>query len=208
MTVPKPDTEGRARPRVLVAEDEAIIRLDLVETLRELGYDVVAAVGDGAKAVELAAVLKPDLVILDVAMPVLDGLGAAEQIVSAGVAPVLMLTAFSQRELVKRATDAGAMAYLVKPFTPADLVPAIEIALSRHREMQALADEVADLSQRLATRIAVDRAKPVLMLQLGVSEPDAFRWIQKAAMDRRTSMRAVAEQVLAEPPLTPLPSQT
>ncbi|CAB5007373.1 MAG: response regulator [Actinobacteria bacterium] len=208
MTAPKPDTEGRSRPRVLVAEDEAIIRLDLVETLRELGYDVVAAVGDGAKAVELAAVLKPDLVILDVAMPVLDGLGAAEQIVSAGVAPVLMLTAFSQRELVKRATDAGAMAYLVKPFTPADLVPAIEIALSRHREMQALADEVADLSQRLATRIAVDRAKPVLMLQLGVSEPDAFRWIQKAAMDRRTSMRAVAEQVLAEPPLTPLPSQT
>ena len=208
MTAPKPDTEGRSRPRVLVAEDEAIIRLDLVETLRELGYDVVAAVGDGAKAVELAAVLKPDLVILDVAMPVLDGLGAAEQIVSAGVAPVLMLTAFSQRELVKRATDAGAMAYLVKPFTPADLVPAIEIALSRHREMQALADEVADLSQRLATRIAVDRAKPVLMLQLGVSEPDAFRWIQKAAMDRRTSMKAVAEQVLAEPPLTPLPSQT
>ena len=208
MTAPKPDTEGRSRPRVLVAEDEAIIRLDLVETLRELGYDVVAAVGDGAKAVELAAVLKPDLVILDVAMPVRDGLGAAEQIVSAGVAPVLMLTAFSQRELVKRATDAGAMAYLVKPFTPADLVPAIEIALSRHREMQALADEVADLSQRLATRIAVDRAKPVLMLQLGVSEPDAFRWIQKATMDRRTSMRAVAEQVLAEPPLTPLPSQT
>ena len=208
MTAPKPDTEGRSRPRVLVAEDEAIIRLDLVETLRELGYDVVAAVGDGAKAVELAAVLKPDLVILDVAMPVLDGLGAAEQIVSAGVAPVLMLTAFSQRELVKRATDAGAMAYLVKPFTPADLVPAIEIALSRHREMQALADEVADLSQRLATRIAVDRAKPVLMLQLGVSEPDAFRWIQKAAMDRRTSMKAVAEQVLAEPQLTPLPSQT
>jgi len=208
MTVPKPDTEGRARPRVLVAEDEAIIRLDLVETLRELGYDVVAAVGDGAKAVELAAVLKPDLVILDVAMPVLDGLGAAEQIVSAGVAPVLMLTAFSQRELVKRATDAGAMAYLVKPFTPADLVPAIEIALSRHREMQALADEVADLSQRLATRIAVDRAKPVLMLQLGVSEPDAFRWIQKAAMDRRTSMRVVAEQVLAEPSLPPLPSQS
>ena len=208
MTAPKPDTEGRSRPRVLVAEDEAIIRLDLVETLRELGYDVVAAVGDGAKAVELAAVLKPDLVILDVAMPVLDGLGAAEQIVSAGVAPVLMLTAFSQRELVKRATDAGAMAYLVKPFTPADLVPAIEIALSRHREMQALADEVADLSQRLATRIAVDRAKPVLMLQLGVSEPDAFRWIQKAAMDRRTSMKAVAEQVLAEPSLPPLPSQT
>ena len=163
MTESPLDEERRARPRVLVAEDEAIIRLDLVETLRELGYDVVSAVGDGAKAVELASVLKPDLVILDVAMPVLDGLGAAEQIVSAGVAPVLMLTAFSQRELVKRATDAGAMAYLVKPFTPADLVPAIEVALSRHRETKALADEVADLTERLAARIAVDRAKSVLM---------------------------------------------
>ena len=202
MTAPETDTEGRIRPRVLVAEDEAIIRLDLVETLRELGYDVVAAVGDGAKAVELATVLRPDLVILDVAMPVLDGLAAAEQIVSAGVAPVLMLTAFSQRDLVKRATDAGAMAYLVKPFTPADLVPAIEVALSRHREARALADEVADLSERLAARIAVDRAKPVLMERLGVSEPEAFRWIQKAAMDRRTSMRLVAEQVLADPPAT------
>lgn len=186
-----------SRPRVLVAEDEAIIRLDLVETLREIGYDVVAAVGDGAKAVELAGALRPDLVILDVSMPVLDGLSAAEQIRSADIAPVLMLTAFSQRDLVQRATEAGAMGYLVKPFSSEDLAPAIEVALARHREMRALTEEVADLSERLEARVAVDRAKSVLMSSLGLSEPEAFRWIQKAAMDRRCSMREVADEVTA-----------
>jgi response regulator NasT len=189
---------NESRVRVLVAEDEAIIRLDLVETLRDLGYDVVGAVGDGAKAVELATAMRPDLVILDVAMPVLDGLSAAEQIVSARVAPVLMLTAFSQRELVQRATEAGAMAYLVKPFSPDDLVPAIEVALGRHRQMAALEAEATNLAERLEARVAIDRAKPLLMESLGITEPEAFRWIQRAAMDRRCTMREVAEAVLNE----------
>ena len=185
------------RPRVLIAEDEAIIRLDLVETLRELGYDVVAAVGDGAKAIELARSLKPDVVILDVAMPVLDGLSAAARISEERIAPVVMLTALSQREVVARATAAGAMAYVVKPYNPSDLVPAIEVALSRYREIVALEEEVADLSERLATRTLVDRAKAVVMQRDGLTEPEAFRLIQRAAMDRRTSMRAVAEAILA-----------
>jgi len=165
------------RARILVAEDEAIIRLDLVETLREAGYDVVAAVGDGAAAVERATALRPDLVILDVAMPVLDGLAAAEQIVSGDIAPVVMLTAFSQRELVHRATEAG--------------------ALARARQMSQLTQEIADLSERLEARIAIDRAKPVLMATLGITEPEAFRWIQKAAMDQRCSMRDVADVLLS-----------
>ena len=183
------------RPRVIVAEDEAIIRLDLVETLRDLGYDVVAAVGDGAKAVDLARSLKPDVVILDVAMPVLDGLTAAARITEERIAPVVMLTAFSQREVVSRATAAGAMAYVVKPYTAADLMPAIEVALSRSRELAALESEVADLGERLATRTVVDRAKALLMERDGLTE--AFRGIQRAAMDRRTSMKAVAESILA-----------
>ena len=185
------------RPRVIVAEDEAIIRLDLVETLRDLGYDVVAAVGDGAKAVDLARSLKPDVVILDVAMPVLDGLTAAARITEERIAPVVMLTAFSQREVVSRATAAGAMAYVVKPYTAADLMPAIEVALSRSRELAALESEVADLGERLATRTVVDRAKALLMERDGLTEPEAFRGIQRAAMDRRTSMKAVAESILA-----------
>jgi response regulator NasT len=191
-----PPTESPAR-RVVVAEDEALIRLDLVEMLREAGYDVVGEAGDGARAVELAAELRPDLVVLDVKMPVLDGLSAAEQIGRAGIAPCLILTAFSQAELVERARDAGAMAYLVKPFTSADLVPAIEIALGRWREIKALEAEVADLGERFETRKRVDRAKGVLMTGLGLSEPESFRWIQKAAMDRRLSMREVADAVLA-----------
>jgi two-component system, response regulator PdtaR len=182
--------------RVVVAEDEALIRLDLVEMLREAGYDVVGEAGDGARAVELATQLQPDLVVLDVKMPVLDGLSAAEQIGRAGIAPCLILTAFSQAELVERARDAGAMAYLVKPFTSADLVPAIEVALGRWQEIKALEHEVADLGERFETRKRVDRAKGLLMQRLGLSEPDSFRWIQKTSMDRRLTMREVADAVL------------
>ena len=182
--------------RVLVAEDEALIRLDLKEMLEEEGYVVVGEAGDGEQAVRLARELKPDLVILDVKMPVLDGISAAEQIVAARIAPVVMLTAFSQRELVERAVDAGAMAYLVKPFAKSDLLPTIEVAVSRHAQISALEAEVGDLQDRLETRKVVDRAKGRLQTDQGMSEPEAFRWIQKAAMDRRTSMRAVAEGVL------------
>jgi two-component system, response regulator PdtaR len=182
--------------RVVVAEDEALIRLDLVEMLREAGYDVVGEAGDGARAVELATQLQPDLVVLDVKMPVLDGLSAAEQIGRAGIAPCLILTAFSQAELVERARDAGAMAYLVKPFTSADLVPASEVALGRWQEIKALEHEVADLGERFETRKRVDRAKGLLMQRLGLSEPDSFRWIQKTSMDRRLTMREVADAVL------------
>ena len=185
---------------MVVAEDEALIRMDLVEMLAEEGYQVVGEAGDGAKAVELATSLRPDLVILDVKMPVLDGIAAAERIAGQRIAPVVMLTAFSQRDLVERARDAGAMAYLVKPFTQSDLVPAIEIAVSRFAEVRALEAEVADVSDRLETRKAVERAKSVLQQQLGLAEPDAFRWIQKTAMDLRQSMRQVAEGVISHGP--------
>ncbi len=183
--------------RVVVAEDEALIRLDLVEMLAEEGYTVVAQAGDGAAAVDLAQRHRPDLVILDVKMPVLDGISAAERITTEGWAPVLILTAFSQRDLVDRAVAAGAAAYLVKPFTKADLVPAIEVAVARHSEAAALAAEAADLSERLATRKSLDRAKSLLQERDGLSEPEAFRWIQKQAMDRRTSMREIAEQLIS-----------
>jgi AmiR/NasT family two-component response regulator len=183
--------------RVVVAEDEALIRLDLVEMLREEGYEVVGEAGDGQQAVNLATDLRPDLVILDVKMPVLDGITAAERIAAARVAPVVILTAFSQRDLVERARDAGAMAYLVKPFTKADLVPAIEIAVSRYAEVAALEREVSDLSDRLETRKVVEKAKGLLQDKYGMTEPDAFRWVQKTSMDKRLSMRAVAEGVLA-----------
>lgn len=183
-------------PRVVVAEDEALIRMDLVETLAEEGYDVVGQASDGARAVELARELRPDLVVLDVKMPVLDGIAAAEAIAGERIAPVVMLTAFSQRELVERAREAGAMAYVVKPFTPADLVPAIELAISRFAEVRQLSAEIADLTEQLATRKAVDRAKAVLQERLGLGEPEAFRWIQKTAMDLRRSMREVAEGVV------------
>jgi two-component system, response regulator PdtaR len=188
------------RRRIVVAEDEALIRLDLVEMLREEGYDVVGEAGDGEEAVRLVEEQRPDVVVLDVKMPGLDGLSAAERIGERRLAAVVMLTAFSQRELVERARDAGALAYVVKPFTRADLMPAIEIALSRHEELVALEAEVADLSERFETRKRVDRAKSALITQLGLSEPDAFRWIQKTSMDRRLSMREVADAVLAGVP--------
>jgi len=184
--------------RVVVAEDEALIRLDLVEMLREEGYDVVGQAGDGEEAVRLAEELRPDLVMLDVKMPVLDGISAAERIATARIAPVVMLTAFSQRELVERARDAGAMAYLVKPFTQSDLVPAIELAVSRYAEITTLESEVADLAERFETRKRVERAKSLLQQKYGLSEPDAFRWLQKSAMDRRLSMREVADVVIRE----------
>jgi response regulator NasT len=181
--------------RILVAEDEALIRMDLVEMLIEAGYEVVAEASDGAQAIELAQLHKPDLAILDVKMPILDGISAAEKIIA--IAPVLMLTAFSQRELVERARDAGVMAYVVKPFSIGDLVPAIEIAISRHLQMRTLADEVADLHERLETRKTIDRAKGILMQALNLSEPEAFSWIQRAAMDRRLTMKQVAEAVIS-----------
>lgn len=182
--------------RVVVAEDEALIRLDLAEMLAEAGYEVVGQAGDGAQAVALVRQLRPDVVLMDVKMPVLDGISAAEQIGDQGLAPVVMLTAFSQRDLVERARDAGVMAYVVKPFTSADLTPAIEVAASRWSQLRALESEIADLADRLETRKLVDRAKGLLMTQLKVSEPDAFRWIQKTAMDRRLSMKEVATLVV------------
>jgi AmiR/NasT family two-component response regulator len=190
-----------APPRtVVIAEDETLIRMDLAEMLTEEGYAVVGEAGDGAKAIELAEQLTPDLVILDVKMPVLDGIAAAESIAGNRIAPVVILTAFSQRDLVERARDAGAMAYLVKPFTKSDLVPAIEMAVSRFTELTMLEAEVADLSERLAMRKAVDRAKGILQEQLKLSEPEAFRWIQKTAMDLRLSMRQVADGVIEHGP--------
>ena len=181
--------------RILVAEDEALIRMDLVEMLQEAGYEVIAQAGNGEEAIALALEHQPDLAILDVKMPILDGISAAEKIIA--TAPVLMLTAFSQRELIERARDAGVMAYVVKPFTIGDLVPAIEIAISRHAQMQSLALEVADLHERLETRKIIDRAKGILMKALNLSEPEAFSWIQRAAMDRRLSMKEVAQAVIS-----------
>ena len=186
--------------RVVIAEDEALIRLDLAEMLAAEGADVVGQAGDGETAVELAEQHRPDLVVLDVKMPRLDGIAAAQRIAEQRIAPVVILTAFSQRDLVDRARDAGAMAYLVKPFNKDDLVPAIEMAVSRFAELQMLEAEVADLTDRLETRKAVDRAKGVLQRQLELSEPDAFRWIQKTAMDLRLSMRQVADGVLTHGP--------
>lgn len=176
--------------RILVAEDETLIRMDLVEMLQVAGYEIVAQAANGQEAIELANEHKPDLAILDVKMPVLDGISAAEKIIQ--IAPVLMLTAYSQKELVDRARDAGVMAYVVKPFTIGDLMPAIEIAISRHTQMKTLADEVADLHERLETRKLIDRAKGILMKGLNLSEPEAFSWIQRAAMDRRLTMKDVA----------------
>jgi AmiR/NasT family two-component response regulator len=182
--------------RVLIAEDEALIRLDLKEMLEEEGYSVVAEVGDGQQAVDRAKELSPDLVILDIQMPVLDGLSAASQIASERIAPVIVLTAFSQRELVERARDAGAMAYLVKPFSKNDLVPAIEVARARYSEMTALDGEVRTLEERLETRKVVEKAKGRLMEEQGITEAEAFRWIQRTAMNQRTSMKALAQSIL------------
>ncbi|MBY4214022.1 ANTAR domain-containing response regulator [Rhodococcus fascians] len=193
-----PDTHGIGKPalRVVVAEDESLIRLDLVEMLREEGYDVVGEAADGQQAVELAVELRPDLVIMDVKMPRRDGIDAASEIAEKRIAPVVILTAFSQRELVEKARDAGAMAYLVKPFTKADLMPAVELAASRFGEISALESEIADLQDRLETRKLIEKAKGVLMESQSLTEPQAFKWIQRAAMDRRTTMKAVAEVVI------------
>ncbi len=183
--------------RIVVAEDEALIRLDLTEMLGELGYLVVGQASNGEQAVELTREHRPDIVLMDVKMPVLDGISAAEEIGKERIAPVIMLTAFSQKELVERARDAGVMAYIVKPFTQDDLGPAIDIARSRWSELTALESEIQDLGERLETRKAVDRAKGILMQQLKLSEPDAFRWIQKTAMDRRLGMKEVADAVIS-----------
>ncbi|MBM0127512.1 ANTAR domain-containing response regulator [Pimelobacter simplex] len=195
MTETAPNEQPQPRT-VVIAEDETLIRMDLAEMLAEEGYDVVGQAGDGQKAIELAEELRPDLVILDVKMPVLDGIAAAEAIAGQRIAPVVMLTAFSQRDLVERAREAGAMSYLVKPFSQSDLVPAIEMAVSRFAEIRQLEDEVSDLTERLETRKAVDRAKGILQEQLSLSESEAFRWIQKTAMDLRMSMREVADGVV------------
>jgi response regulator NasT len=189
--------EAQSR-RVLIAEDEALIRLDLREMLVEEGYDVVGEAGDGETAVRLAEELKPDLVILDIKMPIMDGLAAAEKIAGGRIAPVVILTAFSQRDLVERARAAGAMAYLVKPFQKSDLVPAVEIAVSRYAELSVLESEVATLTERLETRKVVERAKGQLMATYGMNEPQAFKWIQRTAMDHRMTMREVADRIIAE----------
>ncbi len=193
-----PGAHGTGKPplRVVVAEDESLIRLDLVEMLREEGYDVVGEAADGQQAVELAVELRPDLVIMDVKMPRRDGIDAASEIAEKRIAPVVILTAFSQRELVEKARDAGAMAYLVKPFTKADLMPAVELAASRFGEISALESEIVDLQDRLETRKLIEKAKGILMTSQSLTEPQAFKWIQRAAMDRRTTMKAVAEVVI------------
>ena len=187
--------EQISKRRIVVAEDESLIRMDIVETLKDQGFDVVGEAGDGLKAIELAKELKPDLMVMDIKMPDMDGLSAAEQIAQLRI-PVVFLTAFNQQELVSRASEVGAMAFLVKPFSPDDLLPAIEVALSRHQQLTQLEMEVSDLTERLETRKLVERAKGVLGVQMGLSEPDAFRWIQKAAMDRRIGMVDVARTIL------------
>ncbi len=191
------ETAAQQGQRVLLAEDEALIRLDLAEMLTEAGYEVVGQASNGEEAVSLAESLQPDLIIMDIKMPVMDGLTAAETIGEQRICPVIMLTAFSQKELVERARDAGGMAYIVKPFTVSDVTPAVEVALSRWAELKALESEVADLGERLETRKAVEKAKGVLMKKLKITEAEAFRWIQKTAMDRRLGMREVADAVVA-----------
>jgi len=189
------ETERRT---VVVAEDEALIRLDIVEILKDQGFDVVAEAGDGEEAVELTRQHQPDVVLMDVKMPKMDGISAAEVIAKEQIAPVVLLTAFSQKELVDRATEAGAMAYVVKPFTEHDLIPSIEVAMSRYEQIKALAKEVTGLKDQFETRKLVDRAKSLLITKMGLSEPEAFRWIQKTSMDRRLSMREVAETVVSQ----------
>ncbi len=192
-SVGTPEQGGR---RAVVAEDEALIRMDIVETLQEGGYEVVGEAANGEEAIAVARERKPDVVVMDIKMPVMDGITAAETIVNERLAPVVLLTAFSQTELVERARDAGAMAYVVKPFTPADLLPAVEIARSRHAEIRALEAEIADINERMETRKRVERAKGLLMENMQLNEPEAFRWIQKTSMDRRLTMREVADAVI------------
>jgi len=183
--------------RVVVVEDEALIRMDVVATLEEAGFEIVGEGANGEEAISLAKEHQPDLVVMDIKMPKLDGISAAEKIAKLKI-PVVLLTAFSQTDLVSRAAEAGAMAYVTKPFKPADLLPAIQIALARHEELLSLESEIADLSDRLETRKMMDRAKGLLMSQMKLSEPDAFRWIQKASMDRRLSMAQVAKAVIEQ----------
>jgi response regulator NasT len=190
-------SEETAKRTVLVAEDESLIRMDIVETLGDLGFEVIAEAADGLEAVELAKAKLPDLIVMDIKMPHLDGISAAEQLQSLRI-PIVLLTAFSQRELVERASEAGAMAYLVKPFSPNDLLPAIEIAWSRHQQLVALETEIADLSERFETRKLVDRAKGLLNEKMNLTEPEAFRWIQKASMDRRLTMHEVALTIIEQ----------
>jgi two-component system, response regulator PdtaR len=187
---------AKAQRTVVVAEDESLIRIDIVETLTDNGFTVVGEAADGEAAVAMAREHRPDLVVMDVKMPLMDGITAAEILTKERIAPVVLLTAFSQRELVERASEAGALAYVVKPFTPNDLIPAIEIALSRSQQIAALEDEVADIAERLETRKVLDRAKGILNDTMGLTEPEAFRWIQKASMDRRLTMREVAQTVI------------
>lgn len=196
-TTQQPEEQQHERT-VIVAEDEALIRLDIVEILRDQGFKVIAETDNGRKAVELAEEHRPNLVLMDVNMPIMDGIEAASLINEQNLAPVVLLTAFSQKELVDRATEAGAMAYVVKPFTPQDLVPAIEVALSRYEQIRALQTEVASIKEQFETRKLVDRAKSLLMTKMGLSEPEAFRWIQKTSMDRRLSMREVAETIVKQ----------
>lgn len=192
-SAPKDTKEHR---RVIVAEDEALIRLDIVETMKENDFDVVGEAADGEEAVTLALELEPDLIVMDIKMPKLDGIAASEKIMKEAPCAIVMLTAFSDKELIERAKDAGTMAYLVKPFDPKDLLPAVEVALSRHQELLSLEDSIADLQDRLSTRKQVDRAKGLLMEKMELTEPEAFRWIQKTSMDRRLSMREVADAVI------------
>lgn len=194
--VEQPQARASKKRRAVVAEDEALIRMDIVETLTEGGYDVVGEAANGEEGVALALEHEPDVVVMDIKMPIMDGITAAEKIAAARVAPVVLLTAFSQTELVERARDAGAMAYVVKPFTPADLLPAVEIAASRFVEIRALESEIADINERMDTRKKVERAKGLLMEKMRLNEPEAFRWIQKTSMDRRLTMREVAEAVI------------
>lgn len=183
--------------RVLVAEDESLIRLDIVATLEEAGYEIVAQADNGIAAIEFAEQAKPDIAVLDIKMPGLDGITVAEKLAELDI-PCVMLTAFSQSDLVGRAASAGAMAYLLKPFKPTELMPAIQVAMSRHSELKALEAEIQDLSERLETRKLMDRAKGLLQARMSLSEPDAFRWIQKSAMDRRISMSQVAKTVIEQ----------
>ncbi|MDY5153072.1 response regulator NasT [Actinobaculum suis] len=190
--------DSAAPAQILVVEDESLIRLDIVETLEDAGYEVIGEAGTGDDAITLAAELEPEVVVMDVKMPGKDGITAAKEIMENQNTAVVMLTAFSQRDLVERARDAGAMAYVVKPFTPADLIPAVEIALSRRREISALEDQVTDLEDQFETRKRVDRAKGLLESHMGLTEPEAFRWIQKTSMDRRLTMREVADAVIEQ----------
>lgn len=192
------DTESPSPIRIVVAEDETIIRLDIVETLTAQGYVVVGQADNGQRAIELVEELKPDLVLMDISMPVMDGLSATRYISERSLAPVVILTAFSQRDLIDQATQAGAMSYIVKPFSETDLVPAIQLARARFDQLIALEAEVSDLSARFATRKLVDQAKTLLQQKLDITEPEAFRWIQKTSMDRRLTMKDVAQTVIEQ----------